>query len=148
MELSNDKKKELARLLYLREGKTMQEIAEEVGSTRQTVSKWIKEGRWDEMRRSLTTTHEEQIKRLYAQLNELQTAIELRPEGERYGSAKEIDAIKKITASIRDLQTDLSIQDAISVCTGVVQFVRSSTSDLEAVKHISSILDGYIKSLL
>lgn len=147
-ELSNSKKRELARLLYIREDKTFQEIAEEVGSTRQTVSKWCKEDKWDEMRQSLITTNEAQIKRLYAQLDELQTAIESRPKGERYGNSKEVDAIKKLTASIEDLQSDLSIQDAIEVCKEVLQFVRSSTSDLETVKSTAAILDGYIKSKL
>lgn len=144
--LTREQQKELARLLYVREDKTMQEIACEVGTARQTISRWIKEGRWDDLRVSITRTNEEQIKAMYAQLDELQRAIATRPVGQRFGTTKEIDFIKKLTSSIRDLQTDLSVQDDISVCSSILAFLRSTS--IEEAQRIAPILDAYIKSRL
>lgn len=49
--LSNEQKKDYARRLYLTEaGITQIEIAERVGMSKVTLCRWVKEGKWDELK--------------------------------------------------------------------------------------------------
>ena len=47
-DLTIAQKKEYAGVLYLKDNLTQQEIAEKVGVSRQTLSKWIKAEKWEE----------------------------------------------------------------------------------------------------
>lgn len=57
-ELTTQQKKDYAGMLYLKENLTMQEIAEKVNVTRQTVSRWIKAEKWEERKVGITLTTE------------------------------------------------------------------------------------------
>ena len=56
--------KEWAKLLYCKERLSQKEVAERTGKTPQTINRWVKNEKWDELRVSLTITKEEQIKNL------------------------------------------------------------------------------------
>lgn len=146
--LTIKQKKEWARMLYL-DGTilyTQAEISEKVGISRITLGRWIKDEKWAELRVSVTMTREQSIKRLYRQIDEVLGVIERRPCGERYPSSQESDTIKKITASIKDLESEVGISEVINVSVKVCDFVRKY--DIEKAKEISNIFDQYIKSLL
>lgn len=64
-ELTNTQKKEYARMLYLKENLTQQEIAEKTGVSRQTLSRWINSEKWEEMKIGMTLTREQQISALH-----------------------------------------------------------------------------------
>ena len=46
--LTNKQKRSLAQVLFCKENLTIQETAERVGISRQTVGKWAKEDKWEE----------------------------------------------------------------------------------------------------
>ena len=146
--LTIKQKKEWARMLYL-DGTTLYtqaEISEKVGVSRITLGRWIKDEKWAELRVSVTMTKEQSIKRLYRQIDEVLGMIEKRPQGERFPSSQESDTIKKITASIKDLESEVGISEVINVSVKVCDFVRKY--DIDKAKEISNIFDQYIKSLL
>ena len=68
--LTNDKKKALAKDIYTLGQYTFEEVAAKVGSTRQTISKWCKEGQWDELKAGMTVSREHLLKGMYSQVEE------------------------------------------------------------------------------
>lgn len=139
-------KKEWAKLLYIRENLTQKEIAQKVGSSAVTINKWVKQERWDDLRRSMLVTRETQLNRLYMQLDELNAAIMLREEGKRFADYKEADAINKLTNAIKTLETDASIADIVEVGKRMLNWLRPINPDkaIEAAR----IIDDFIKDIL
>ncbi|UWY28812.1 DUF1804 family protein [Flavobacterium sp. TR2] len=132
--------KEYAKSLYLAGGLTQKEIAERVSVTEKTLAKWIKEGKWDSLKKSLLTTKQNQLSFLYDQLDFLNTDISKRDFKVAVG--KEADTIIKITASINRLETETSIGDTVEVARHFIEFVRQQ--DLELAKTITNLFDVFI----
>lgn len=144
-DLTNAQKKEWAKTLYLKENLTQQEIADQVGVSRVSVSNWVRAGKWEEQKVGLTLTRQEQVASLYRQVAEINKAIAERPE-ERFPSSKEADILGKLSAAIRNMEQEVGIADIISVLTGLIDWVRAA--DLEKGKEITRLADAYIKDKL
>ena len=86
-DLSIKQKKEWAKMLYLKEHLTQAEVAERVGVSKQTLCKWVKTEKWEELKASVSLTREEQLANLYRQVAEINKAIARRDEGERFATA-------------------------------------------------------------
>ena len=145
-DLTNAKKKDWARTLYLRENLTQQEIAERVGVSRVTVSNWVRSGKWEEQKAGLTLTRQEQVANLYRQVAEINRAISARAEGERFPNSKEADILGKLSAAIRNMEQETGIADIISVLTGFIEWLRPL--DLDKAKELTKLADAYIKDKL
>jgi transcriptional regulator with XRE-family HTH domain len=141
-------KKEWAKLLYTKENLSQKDVAEKTGVSKVTMSKWVNEnnGEWDKLRKSLLVTREEQLRRLYMQLDELSTYIMAKEQGQRFANSKEADTINKLTVSIRTLETEASIADIVEVCKRVLNYLRP-VSPLKA-KEIAMVFDDFIKDTL
>ena len=146
MDLSVKKKKEYAQMLYLRTDKSQKEIAETVGVAEKTLSKWKISENWDRLRASIIITKDEQLRRVYQQINELTSSIEKKPEGKRYADCSEADTLSKLASTARSLESNLSIADIIDVFIGFQDWLREV--DLTKAKEISDLQDGYIKHRL
>ena len=83
-------------MLYLKEHLTQAEVAERVGVSKQTLCKWVKTEKWEELKTSVSLTREEQLANLYRQVAEINKAIAGREEGERFATSKEADTINKL----------------------------------------------------
>lgn len=141
-------KKEHAKLLYTVEGLTVgKELAERVGVSPQTISKWINSEDWEMIRASLIMTRESELRRLYRRLTFLNDTIEERETNEKKPiTNSEADTLVKISASIKNMETDVSVSEAIQVLKDFINFVRSS--NLALAKSMTVEADHYIKSLL
>ena len=113
-------------MLYLREHLTQAEVAERVGVSRQTLCKWVKTEKWEELKTSVSLTREEQLANLYRQVAEINKAIASREEGERFATSKEADII--------------------SVSKGILDWIRKT--DTDKAKELSFYFDAYIKDRL
>ena len=142
--LSNQKKQEWAQYLYVENKKTQKEIAETTGVSQKTIGKWKDTFQWDKLRKSLLTTRKEQLMLLYNQLDATTTMI--RDEQRNIPSSKDADSILKLTAAIRNLETDLSIADVFEVGKEFITFVQSV--DYEKSKEIVEYYDSFIKHRL
>lgn len=143
---SIQQKKEFARLLYVQEGVTTQkELAARVGVSEQTISKWINQENWQQFRASLIITKDQELRRLYGQLIELNDAIEQREPGMRYASSREADTITKLSAAIRQLETDTSVADSINVLKDFIIFVRQQ--DPDQAREVTALADSFVRSL-
>ena len=147
-ELTLKQKKDFAKQLYLGDtGITQAEVAERVGVSRATMCKWVGEGKWDEMRTSLLVEKDTQLARLYRRLRELNDLIESRPEGERVMNSREGDTLMKITAAIRNLETETNTAEKIATGKEFLAFVRR-TCGLDQSKEIARLFNAYIQSCL
>lgn len=145
-ELTTQQKKEYAGMLYLKENLTMQEIAEKVNVTRQTVSRWIKSEKWEERKVGITLTREEQIANLHRQVAEINKVIGEREPGKRFASPAEADTLGKLAAAIRKMENDVGLSDIISVGMRFIDWLRPV--DLERAKEFTALWDAFIKDSL
>lgn len=147
-DLTQKTKKEYAQMLFTRENLSQAEIAEKVGVSRVTISRWAKDGHWDELKVSITITRDEQLKLLYRQLAELNRTISERntEEGPRYATAAEADTITKLSKAIKKLETDVRLDDIISAFSQFLTWMRSF--DIEETKRIAPFFDAFVKSKL
>lgn len=139
-------KKELAKLLYLRENLTQKEIAQKSGVSEVTISKWIKTERWEGLKTSISITREEQLANLYRQIAAINEVIISREAGKRFPNSKEADAINKIAGAIEKMERDTGLADIISVATRFLEWVRNS--DHKKAMELSGYFDAFIKNNL
>lgn len=144
--INNSQKKQWAQTLYLRENLTQLEIAERVGVSRVTVSKWVRDGKWEEQKAGITLTRQEQVANLYRQVAEINRTIATRPEGERFPNSKEADILGKLSAAIRNMEQETGIADVISVLTSFIEWLRPL--DLDKAKELTRLADAFIKDRL
>ena len=144
--ITNRQKRDLARVLFCKENLTMQEVAEKVGVSRQTVSKWARDDKWEEQKAGVTLTKEEQIKNLYRQVAELNRSILEREEGARYATIAEADTISKLSAAIRKMESETGIADIISVGIKFIEWIRKA--DIDRAKEMAEVWDLFVKDQL
>lgn len=136
-------KRSIARTLYIEGSFTFEEIAAKVQATRQTVSRWAKEGAWAETKASLSITPAQLISQWQQQILEINRAIAAREEGKRYATPAEADAMHKLASSIDKIQDDLGIKETVGVCVDFLSWLRKS--DKEQALIFNNLIDVYIK---
>ena len=123
---------------------TQEEIAEKVGSSRQTIARWIKQNGWEELRASASITPDKIIANFQRQIMEINRNIEEREAGQRFATPAESDTLVKLAASINKLEQDVGISDIVNVAIKFTNWLRAT--DVEVCKTISPYLDTFIKS--
>ncbi|MEZ5195100.1 MAG: helix-turn-helix domain-containing protein [Bacteroidales bacterium] len=146
MVLTNAQKHDYGKLLYMRENLTQSDIADKIGVTPKTLGKWIKNGRWKELKSSVITSKSEELSRIYMQIHELNDHIFSRPEGERFANSKEADSLNKLTSAARDLETKTSVASIVDVSIKLLDWLRPI--DFEKAKELSNLFDMFIKTQL
>lgn len=144
--MTNKQKRQWAQSLYTNENRTQAEVAAIVEVSRQTIVRWSKEDRWDELKAGMTMTREEQIKNLQRQIVEINNAIRGRDEGQRFASPKEADTINKIATAINKLETDAGIHELVSAGQRFIAFLRPV--NLVKAQEFTILYNEFIKSLL
>ncbi len=154
MGLTNDQKKSLAKELYILGTYTYAEIAEKVGSTRQTVSKWATSDKWDELKTYMTAGKSSIIKGLYAQMDMINQAviergkfIDLDEKDPKKAiqlgpTAQESDKIVKLANAIRKMENDSGISSLIDAGIRFGEFLRRT--DLEKAREFMKLWDVFL----
>lgn len=142
--LTNQQKKDWAKLLFMQGELQNQQIAEKVDVNRITIGKWAKEGNWEMLRAAVTTTREEQIRNLYMQVAELNKTIAARDI--KYATSAEADAINKLSIAIERMEGDFNIADVISVSKQLLTWLRKR--DPEKAIELSYYIDEFVKERL
>jgi transposase-like protein len=119
-------KQYIAKILYTSQQLDQKVVAKRIGIAEKTMSKWVNQFNWKSLRNRLLVSKEEVLNNLYQQIEELNTSIRSKPEGKRYGDSKESDTLIKLTASIRNMETDLAIADLVE-------------SGIRFIKHLQKI---------
>jgi transcriptional regulator with XRE-family HTH domain len=143
MAKNNIDKKDIAQSLFLNGSYTQEEIAAKVGTTRQTVSRWVRDGAWEELKASRTITTEQLIAQYKRQLAEINKRVEARPSGERFPTIEEADAIVKTAGAIKKLEQDIGVSDCVSVAMRFLSWLRPV--DADAARTFNDYFDAFIK---
>lgn len=136
-------KKGIAKSLFLDGNYTQEEIAEKVGTTRQTISRWMKSESWEEIKASVSITPAQIIAQWSRQIIEVNNTIAGRDAGKRYATPAEADALAKLAGAINKLQNDIGVSDCVSVAMRFLSWLRPL--DLEAAKQFNNLFDAFIK---
>ena len=140
-ELKN--KKELAKALFMESKYTQEEIGDFIGISRVTIGKWIKEGNWEELRTANTITPQKIVYQLSRQIDDINKSILTRPEGERFATAKEADAILKISSTIKNLQKETGLTEVVGVAMSFLNWLREA-GEYEKGKDFLKYFNMYI----
>lgn len=140
--LTNDQKKELARELFIQGNFTFAEIAEKVGSTRQTVSRWAEAGKWEDLKVYMTVGKEKVLRGFYQQLAEIQEAIMGREPGKRVATSAEADRQVKLASAIKKLENDCGITGLIDAGIRFCDYMRGV--DMDEAKKIAKYWDLFL----
>lgn len=139
-------KRNKAKQLYLTGQYTQQEIANLVGVTLTSISRWKEEEGWEELKMSLLTTRENELKRLYKMLKVLNDEIDKKAELSKPINSKEADSLLKLTQAIKNLELETSIADKVEVGMNFIEFVRKE--NVELAQTITRWFDMYIQHSL
>src|SRR5690606_29372849 len=137
MALTKAQAKEFAKTLYVSENLHQKVIAERVGVTEKTLSKWINEGGWKNLKRSLITTKQNQISLLYDQLEHMNNEIANRDY--KVATSKEADVIIKLTGAIQKLETETGVGETVEVSKKIIELIQSD--DLTLAKRVTNYCD-------
>lgn len=138
-------KQYLAKILFTREKLEQKVVAKRVGISEKTMSKWVNDFNWKSLRDRLLVGKEEILNNLYEQLAELNENITNKPKGERYSDNKQADIQIKLTASIRNLETELAIADLVESGIRFIRHLQSSGTH-EQVIEVSNLWNDFLQN--
>ena len=110
--MTRKQKIDVARTLYLLTEKSQKEICVVVGWTEKTFTEQKQKGKWNELRDTKSLTKQQIISMLHSQTLKL---IEAAKDENRLLSAREVDSIAKLAASIDKLEKKATLETYIEV---------------------------------
>lgn len=107
-----EQQREHARLLYM-QGEPQKLIADKVGVSPQTITKWVADGGWEQSRAAANITRRELVNKILNSINVLLEDLSNDPTPEK--TAASADKLAKFAATIERLDKKTSIVDIIEV---------------------------------
>lgn len=140
--MPKEKEKLIARELYLNTSMSQKEIAIKLGISEQTLSKWIKVGKWEELKAAKSITKEQLLKQAYEQLAAINKTIE-----ERGGVPdKQLSDAKGILVKeIALLEKNHSISTAVYIMDRFLNYILTHNSSI--AKEVSQMQLSFIEML-
>ncbi|MBP3269630.1 MAG: terminase [Bacteroidales bacterium] len=142
----SENKKAVAKTLYMA-GIGMEQIAEQVGVSRPSISRWCQEGGWREARAAQNITRPELVNKLLATIDNL---IEKVNESDDPLAAAGLgDRLSKLASVIEKLDKKASIVDTIEVFMAFSKWLeyKSATNQeitQEFIRQVNRLQDQYI----
>ncbi|WP_279167329.1 terminase gpP N-terminus-related DNA-binding protein [Muribaculum intestinale] len=141
-----EKKKSTARALFM-SGMEQAEIAERVGVSRVTISKWCVADSWKEARAAKNITRPELVNKLLLTIDNLITQVNESEDPTLIGGLS--DKLAKLSAVIEKLDKKANVVDAIDVFTAFSKWLefRAKTDPevtVELIKQINRFQDMFI----
>jgi len=141
---SLQQKKEYAKLLYITGDLNQKEIAQRVEVNEKTIAKWIEEGMWKYLCKSLLTSKSDKLRRGYDILDAVTTKIENTEGG--YGDTKLADMYVKYTAAVKNLESETSTGEMFDTGMAFIRFVSQDNNPLAI--EITNYFDAFIMQQL
>jgi len=143
MGLTIKQKKDYAKLLYLKTSMNQKEIAEKIEVTEKTLSQWVRKEQWELLRASFTVTKEQELRRIYQQINAINDMISQKEEGKRYANSAEADILSKLASTARSLETDIGLAQIIDTFIEFTEWLRPQ--DFATAQMINDYQDSFVK---
>lgn len=136
-----EKKRSLARTLFM-SGMEQAEIAEKVGISRVTISKWCVAGGWKEARAAKSVTRPELVNKLLLTIDALITQVN--ESGDPTAMAGLGDKLAKLSSVIEKLDKKASVVDAIEVFMAFSKWLEfRSQTDPEVTPGLMKVINKY-----
>ena len=143
-------RKDYARMLFLKDNLSQAEIADRVGTSAQTITKWKADGNWESLKANFVISRQETLSRTYAQINQIFDNLEgfdLEGKGTtRPIKPSEADTLSKLASTAKALETELSISIYIDVFIKFSNWLREA--DFTLSKKMVELQDAFIKEQL
>lgn len=140
--MRRNKAVELAKILFMN-NESMQAIAEKVGYSRVTISKWADEDKWREIRAARNVTRPELVNKLLQQIdNLLEAAISGdNPDSDTAGLA---DKLSKLASIVSKLDKEASVVDSMEVFMRFNTWLNSRSSvDKDVTTALKQAINRY-----
>ena len=121
-------KREYAELLYCHLNLAQNVVAVKAGVSAKTINQWVDKYAWDKVRKQMFTTRESMLRRMYDMLDSAIADID-----GRVANSKEADAILKLTAAIKNLESELNIADIITTGMAFIKYLQQHESQEIAI---------------
>lgn len=136
-----EKKRSLARALFM-SGMEQAEIAEKVGISRVTISKWCVADGWKEARAAKSVTRPELVNKLLLTIDALITQVN--ESGDPTAMAGLGDKLAKLSSVIEKLDKKASVVDAIEVFMAFSKWLEfRSQTDPEVTPGLMKVINKY-----
>ena len=144
--MANKETKELARLYFMR-GETQKSIANKIGVTEKTVSRWVDKEGWAEKRAAENITRPELVNKLLITINKLIEQVNESDDPDLISGLG--DKLSKLSTTIEKLDKKANVVDAIEVFMAFgkwMQYRSSFDSEItpELLRAINKYQDLYI----
>ena len=134
-------KKSLGRSLYM-SGMDLGEIAEKVGVSRQSVSKWCSDGGWKEARAAKNISRPELVNKLLVAIDNLIAQVNDSGDPEAIGTLA--DKLSKLSATIEKLDKKANVVDAIEVFMAFNRWIQDrATYDPDITPELIKAVNKY-----
>lgn len=138
--------KNLARILYM-QGLTNKEIAQKAKVSENSVSKWVIDNGWDNLRAAQNVTRTELVNKILRTINDVLDRAAQHPD--ELNSSSLTDQLCKLAATIEKIERKTSIVDVIEVFMAFGKWLqfRAQVDDTvtpELIKHITQLQDLFI----
>lgn len=141
-----ERKKSLGRSLYL-SGMELTEIADQLGVSRVSVSKWCSAGGWKEARAAKNITRPELVNKLLLAIDNLIEQVNTSGEPEAIGTLA--DKLSKLSATIEKLDKKANVIDAIEVFMAFNKWIQDQACyDPEITPELIKAINKYQNKFL
>lgn len=141
-----ERKKNLGRSLYL-SGMDLSEIAEQIGVSRQAVSKWCAADGWKEARAAKNITRPELVNKLLLSIDGLIDSVNKSDDPTLIGDLA--DKLSKLSATIEKLDKKANVIDAIEVFMAFNRWIQDQASfDPEITPELIKAINKYQNKFL
>lgn len=150
MSTENDNKKEVAKTLYMSGSMDMADIADKVGVSRQTISRWVSAESWKEQRAAKNITRPQLVNKLLQSIDALLDNVIRSDDPATIGGIA--DKLSKFAATIEKLDKKANIVDTVDVFIAFQKWLEfRSTVDKtitpEFMRTLNALQDSYINEL-
>ena len=141
-----EKKKPLGRSLYM-SGMELTEIAEQLGVSRQSVSKWCASDGWKEARAAKNISRPELVNKLLLAIDKLIGQVNESGDPEAIGTLA--DKLSKLSATIEKLDKKANVIDAIEVFMAFNRWIQDqATYNPEITPELIKAINKYQNKFL
>lgn len=117
-------KKDLARLYYM-QGEIQEVIADKVGVSRNTISRWAEQGGWSTKRAAVSITRPEIVTKTLSLIGRLIDKLNSETDLDLVDVGRIVDQLCKLSATIERIDKKANVVDAIETFTALNKWLES-----------------------
>ena len=141
-----ERKKQLGRSLYM-SGMELTEIADQLGVSRQSVSKWCSAEGWKEARAAKNISRPELVNKLLLAIDNLIEQVNSSGDPEAIGTLA--DKLSKLSATIEKLDKKANVIDAIEVFMAFNKWIQDQACyDPDITPELIKVINKYQNKFL